>query len=167
MSFLYEYTPSFFTIMKICIILLCQNTTLGYNNNQGSLTFIIAIMEAFMNILHLEYSQFFRGIVEKLIVQSGNKAYSSRFGADIYKILAETDIDLILMGLELGDMPGEELIQKLRSSRYRTIPIILITSLETDEIKERIRGVHIDDYILKHELSSDLFEACIDRFDPN
>lgn len=118
-----------------------------------------------MNILHLEYSAFFRGIVQSLIIQSGNKAYSSKFGSDAYRILAEADIDLILTGLELGDMTGEELIHKLRESRYKDIPIILITSLETNEIKDRVKGIRIDDYILKSELTQDTFESCIDRFD--
>jgi len=116
-----------------------------------------------MRILHLEYSGFFRKMVKELIISSGHTPFESKYGSDVFKILAQTDIDLIITGLELADMTGEELVEHLRNSRYGHVPIVLITSLEVDEVRQRLKGLKIDDYILKQDLNQDRFESCIDR----
>lgn len=116
-----------------------------------------------MHILHLEYSAFFRKLVKEMIIESGHSPLESNSGGDVFKILAQTDVSLIITGLELADMTGEELIQSMRSSRYSDIPIVIITSLETAEVKERLKGLQIDDCILKQDLTPDRFNSCIDR----
>jgi CheY-like chemotaxis protein len=111
----------------------------------------------------LEYSAFFRKIVKEMIIDSGHSPLESKNGSDVFKLLAQTDIALIITGFELADMTGEELIQQMRNSRYSDIPIVLITSLEVSEVKERLKGLKIDDCILKQDLTSDRFNSCIDR----
>lgn len=116
-----------------------------------------------MHILHLEYSGFFRKIVKELILDSGHSPVESKYGSDVFKILAQTDISLIITGFELADMTGEELIRNMKNSRYSDIPIVLITSLEVNEVKERLKGLPIEDCILKQDLTPDRFNSCIDR----
>lgn len=116
-----------------------------------------------MHILHLEYSGFFRKIVKELILDSGHSPVESKYGSDVFKILAQTDISLIITGFELADMTGEELIRNMKNSRYSDIPIVLITSLDVAEVKERLKGLQIEDCILKQDLTPDRFNSCIDR----
>lgn len=116
-----------------------------------------------MHILHLEYSAFFRKIIKEMIIGSGHSPIESKYGSDLFKILAQTDVALIITGFELADMTGEELIESLRNSRYSDIPVVLITSLEVDEVRERLKGLKIQDYILKQDLSPDNFNKVIDR----
>ncbi len=116
-----------------------------------------------MHILHLEYSAFFRKIIKEMIIESGHSPVESKYGSDVFKILAQTDIALIITGFELADMTGEELIENLRGSRYSDIPIVIITSLEVEEVKERLKGIKIQDYILKQDLTPERFNNCIDR----
>lgn len=116
-----------------------------------------------MHILHLEYSAFFRKIIKEMIIGSGHSPVESKYGSDVFKILAQTDVALIITGFELADMTGEELIENLQGSRYSDIPIVLITSLEVDEVKERLKGLKIQDYILKQDLTPDTFNKVIDR----
>ena len=65
-----------------------------------------------MHILHLEYSAFFRKLVKEMILESGHSPVESKYGSDVFKILAQTDVALIITGFELADMTGEELIQQ-------------------------------------------------------
>lgn len=116
-----------------------------------------------MNILHLEYSNFFRLMVKDLILESGHHAIEGKYGSDVFKVLALNDVSLIITGLELADMTGEELINHLRDSRYSDIPIVVITSLEPQEVKQRLKGLRIDDVILKQDLTNERFNLCIDR----
>lgn len=116
-----------------------------------------------MHILHLEYSAFFRKMVKEMILESGHSPVDSKYGSDVFKILAQTDVALIITGFELADMTGEELVQQMRNSRYSDIPIVIITSLETSEVKERLKGLRIDDCILKQDLTPERFNSCIDR----
>ena len=116
-----------------------------------------------MHILHLEYSGFFRKIVKELILESGHSPIESKYGSDVFKILAQTDISLIITGFELADMTGEELIRSMRNSRFSDIPIVVITSLETSEVRERLKGLDIQDVILKQDLTPERFNSCIDR----
>lgn len=116
-----------------------------------------------MNILHLEYSGFFRLMVKELILESGHQPFEGKYGSDVFKILAQHDISLIITGFELADMTGEELINSLRESRYSDIPIVVITSLEVSEVKQRLKGLKIDDVILKQDLTGERFNLCIDR----
>jgi CheY-like chemotaxis protein len=116
-----------------------------------------------VHILHLEYSAFFRKIVKEMIIDSGHSPIDSKYGADVFKILAQTDVSLIIMGFELADMTGEELIMTMKNSRYAHIPIVVITSLEEDEVKDRLKGIKVDEIIFKSELTADRFNNCIDR----
>ncbi len=116
-----------------------------------------------MHILHLEYSAFFRKIIKEMIIGSGHSPVESKYGSDVFKILAQTDVALIITGFELADMTGEDLIENLNGSRYADIPIVIITSLDADEMKERLTGLNVRDYILKQDLTPETFNKCIDN----
>lgn len=116
-----------------------------------------------MQILHLEYSGFFRKLVKEMILESGHTPLESKCGGDVFKVLAQHDVSLIITGFELADMTGEALIESIRDSRYSDIPIVIITSLEANEVKKRLKGLKIDDLILKPDLTPDRFNRCVDR----
>ena len=60
-------------------------------------------------------------------------------------------------------MTGEELIEELRDSKFSDLPIVVITGSEVSEVRERLRGVFVDDYILKTQLTLERLEDCIQR----
>ncbi len=116
-----------------------------------------------MQILHLEYSAFFRKIIHDMLIESGFNAISTKSGQEAYKVLAQDDIDLIITGLELADMTGEALIEELRDSKYQNIPIVVITASDMTEVRQRLKGVFIDDFILKPQLTQERLEDVISR----
>jgi len=116
-----------------------------------------------MQILHLEYSAFFRKIIHDMLVEAGFNPISTKSGKDLYKVLATEDIDVIITGLELADMTGEELIEDVRDSKFGNLPIIVITGSDMSEVRERMKGLFIDDFILKTQLTQERLVDSIER----
>ncbi len=116
-----------------------------------------------MQILHLEYSAFFRKIIHDMLVEAGFNPISTKNGKDLYKILATEDIDVVITGLELGDMTGEELIEDLRDSKFGNLPILVISGSDKSEIRERLKGLFIDDLIIKTNLTQDRLVDSLER----
>jgi len=62
--------------------------------------------------------------------------------------------DLILMDLQMPEMTGDEALHIIRSSPWgRDIPVIILTNLGEEEAPKTIRGLGIDSYIVKAELT--------------
>lgn len=98
-----------------------------------------------------------------MLVEAGFNPISIKSGKDIYKILATEDIDVVLTGLELADMTGEELIEDLRNSKFGDLPIIVVTGSEVSEVRHRLKGLFIDDFILKTQLTQERLAESLER----
>ncbi len=66
-------------------------------------------------------------------------------GVDIGKIY---DYDIILLDLQLPDMPGSEVLKKLRLSKVET-PVIILSGTSDTEVKIKNLGFGADDYLTK------------------
>jgi len=120
-----------------------------------------------MNILHFEYSVFFRNYMRDLVEKSGHHYISEVQGGALFHVLAMHDVDVIITGLELTDMRGEDLIGQLQSSKFKDIPVVVVTSSAVTNLKVRLSSVHFEDFILKEDLNFDSFAKCIDRIEDN
>jgi len=116
-----------------------------------------------MQVLHLEYSAFFRKIIHDMLIEAGFNAFSTKSGKDVYQILATEDIDVIITGLELSDMTGEDLIGNLRDSKFGELPIVVITGSEMSEVRQRLKGLFIDDFIVKTQLTQEKLIDSLER----
>ncbi len=118
-----------------------------------------------MRILHFDYSDFFRRVVHDLILSSGHAYFNSNQGADLYHILAHDEIDVIFTGMELSDMSAEDLIRDIKNSKYKNIPIVILTSSEVENLNKRLKGIPFYDFILKEQLTADLLNQVLDRIE--
>lgn len=118
-----------------------------------------------MRILHFEYSDFFRRVVHDLSVRLGYDYVGSHEGSDLFKLLAKYDIDIVFTGMELSDMNAESLIEQLKDSKYKHIPVVILTSSEIADIHKRLKGIEFNDFLLKENLSSETLRKCVSRFD--
>ena len=118
-----------------------------------------------MRILHFEYSDFFRRVVHDLVLRSGHAYLETNQGSDLFRILAHDEIDVIFTGMELSDMSAENLIQELKDSKYKSIPVIVLTSSEIDNLNKRLRGLDFYDFILKENLNIDSLNTVLDRIE--
>jgi two-component system OmpR family response regulator len=99
------------------------------------------------HILVVDDDPLMRELVSGYLLESGLRASSAEGGAEMFRILAEQVIDLVLMDLRLEAEDGMQLARQLRE---RTdVPVIIVTG-RLDEA-DRVMGLEIaaDDYVTK------------------
>ena len=67
-----------------------------------------------------------------------------------------------LVDYRLPDMSGIELCRRLRALGLR-IPVLLLSSVQSDEVAERARAAGADDFLVKHLSFTDLLEDLVGR----
>jgi CheY-like chemotaxis protein len=77
-------------------------------------------------IIHVDNSEFFRRLVKTFLIEQGFLVESFSKGAKALEAI-DGDTDLIITGMSLSDMDGEDFIKKIIGSPYN-IPIITLTS---------------------------------------
>jgi CheY-like chemotaxis protein/anti-sigma regulatory factor (Ser/Thr protein kinase) len=74
--------------------------------------------------------------------------------------------DLVLLDLHLPDIPGEEVLRRLRADeRTAGIPVVVISADATHAMVDRLRAAGADAYLTK-PLDIDEFLAAVERFLP-
>ena len=88
---------------------------------------------------------------EKRILESaGYEVVTAVDGADAFRKLPTRDFDAVVSDVEMPNMTGLDLTAKIReNSRYKELPIILVTSLASDDDKRRGVEVGANAYITK------------------
>lgn len=114
-----------------------------------------------MRVLHFEYSDFFRKVVHDMALRLGIDYMESNAGSNLFKLLSKNDVDVIITGMELSDMNIETLLSELRDSKYKSLPVIILTSSDVENITKRLKSLIFTDFILKENLTLDLFHQTI------
>lgn len=58
--------------------------------------------------------------------------------------------DIILLDLRMPEMNGDEMLEKLRSTKFGSdIKVIVLTNISKDEAPARLRLLNVDRYIVK------------------
>jgi two-component system chemotaxis sensor kinase CheA len=88
---------------------------------------------------------------EKRILESaGYEVVTAVDGADAFNKLATQEFDAVVSDVEMPNLDGLSLSAKIReNARYKDLPIILVTSLASDEDKQRGAEVGANAYITK------------------
>ena len=82
-----------------------------------------------------------------LLVRQGYQTEAAFSGSEAKLLLAAGDYDLVLLDLMLPGLPGETLIQEIRSRSF--VPIVVISALADTQEKIAILQDGADDYITK------------------
>ncbi len=95
--------------------------------------------------------------LEKNILESvGYSVVTARDGAEALKIAAQEKFDLVITDILMPRMNGFELTEKLKQDRvYKNVPVIIVTTRESDADKRRGLEAGADAYILKSEFTSE------------
>ncbi|MGA1796726.1 MAG: response regulator, partial [bacterium] len=102
------------------------------------------------SILVVEDSITSRMLIKNILESSGYSVRTASDGLDGYNALKAEPVDLVVSDVEMPNMNGFELTAKIRSDKgLARIPVILCTSLESREDKERGIDVGANAYIVK------------------
>jgi len=93
------------------------------------------------NVLIVDDSGAMRAVVKKIITLSGFKmdeCYEAANGREALDLLKESWVDIILSDLNMPEMSGLELLEKLKSDELlKEIPVIVITT-EGSDVRRKI-----------------------------
>ncbi len=89
-------------------------------------------------------------LMRYFLEKKGFTVCEARTGGEGIAIAAKQDVGLVLMDIELPDMPGMEATNRIRESRgKRDLPIIAITAYAMPGDRERILGSGHNGYLSK------------------
>lgn len=104
------------------------------------------------HILLAEDSTFFRNQVQKLLESKGYVVEGCEDGLEAWQKLSsgEYDFDIVVTDIEMPNMNGFELCQKVKESpQWKHLPVIALTSLAAAADMQRGIDVGVDDYQIK------------------
>ena len=81
-------------------------------------------------------------------------------GAELFRVLATTSADLILLDINLPDIHGSEITRRLRSD-YPAMKILAVSAEDTSETVKSMIEAGIDGYISKQRCDNDELSAAI------
>ncbi len=113
-------------------------------------------------VLQLESGRLFKSYVKMIIEPRGFEYIPVEKISEAFDILEKNDIDIIITGNQLKDGTGEDFIVRLNSSEYSSIPVIILTSTESLELRTRLFSLGIVDYILKKDMTVERLENYFD-----
>lgn len=105
-----------------------------------------------MNILHLEMSQFFSRVIEKVAGEAGYQYRNEKSIEAALTALNDWDFDLLITAHILSDGRAEELLRLLSDTRNREMPVIVITADDSIDNRERFFSLGVMDYLQKSDL---------------
>lgn len=112
--------------------------------------FQAAIAPTRKRILLVDDSATTRTLEKSILEAAGFEVMPAVDGAQAWALLQEHGADLVVSDVEMPNLTGFQLTQNLRSSkRFHAVPVILLTSLESEE--DRARGLEsgADAYLVK------------------
>lgn len=106
-----------------------------------------------------------RALEKNILEAAGYDVAVASDGHEALEVLASVPCDLAIVDLQMPRMDGYELTRRLRASaEYRDLPVVVVTSLETD--KDMARGLEAgaDAYIKKSHFDQRELLSVIEQF---
>lgn len=103
-------------------------------------------------IMLVDDSETIRGVTKYLLEKHGHKVIEAVDGVEGWDALNERadDIDMIITDINMPNMDGRELVEKIRSKkRFQFIPLIISTTIAEKENIKLLLNAGADDYIIK------------------
>ena len=105
-----------------------------------------------MRVLHLEMSQFFSSVIEKVLASNGIEYMNARSVVAGLEALKEYEFDMLITSHILEDGRAEHFLEALAETGHRDLPVIVITSDDSMDTRERLFGMGVMDYLNKNEV---------------
>jgi chemosensory pili system protein ChpA (sensor histidine kinase/response regulator) len=100
-----------------------------------------------------------RRVTQRLLERYGMRVITAKDGVDALALLQENIPDVMLLDIEMPRMDGYELAQHMRNdTRFRGIPIIMITSRTGEKHRNRAMEIGVNKYLGKPYQEAELME---------
>ena len=91
-----------------------------------------------------------RKFVTYALRAKGLTVHTAQDGLDALEQLAQTPVDLVITDLNMPNLDGFGLVRALREDRtYATLPVIILSSLSSEQEKARGRRLGATAYLVK------------------
>ena len=102
------------------------------------------------SVLLVEDSITSRTLLRNILSAAGHEVTTAVDGEEGWNLVREGSFDLVVSDVEMPRMSGFDLTARIRSDpRLQELPVVLVTSLESREDRERGAEVGADAYIVK------------------
>lgn len=115
------------------------------------------------SVLHVEHNRFYHEIVKNVIADEELQYIPVKSPDEAYKILESTKINLIITGLIFEGQSGEHFIKSLNASKYKNLPVLILSSNEDEEIHKNTKEFGKIEFMNKN-LPMDKLKACINKY---
>lgn len=104
-------------------------------------------MSTLQRVLVIDDEQAIRKYLHLSLAEKGYHVVEAETGREGLRLLAEQKADLVILDLGLPDIPGEEVLKKVRE--WSQVPIIILTAQSSEEDKVALLDAGADDYLTK------------------
>ncbi|MDH3998390.1 MAG: response regulator [Desulfuromonadales bacterium] len=102
------------------------------------------------NIMIVDDSDTVRQVLQLTLDSAGYGVIEAADGAEAMKKLADQTIDLMITDLNMPEMDGLELIERVRQhDQYRFTPIVMLTTESSEEKKQAGKAAGASGWIVK------------------
>ncbi|HEY3833779.1 MAG TPA: PAS domain S-box protein [Acidimicrobiia bacterium] len=120
-------------------------------------------------VLYIEDNDANVRLVEAMLAMFGVRAaFSATTGEQGIAVAAQERPDVILLDLHLPDMPGEQVLRRLRAiDAARDVPVLIVTADANPGTSRRLLNAGVTGYITKPVGVGQLFDALVDAVKVN
>ncbi len=136
---------------EICMVLNTQDllTSIHKHNNHEPVD-TIPKDPVKRSLLFAEDSITTRTQIRRILESAGYEVETAVDGAEAFQKLSSRAFDAVISDIEMPNMTGLQLAERIRQDpKYRELPVLLVTSLATDEDRQRGIDVGANAYITK------------------
>ncbi len=107
-------------------------------------------------ILIVDDSLTTRTLEKNILEAAGFRVMTATTGEEALRALREQEFDVVVSDVEMPNMTGFELTRRIKAdARWRALPVILVTSLDSSQDRERGLEAGADAYLVKSRFDQD------------
>ncbi|MFI5303794.1 MAG: chemotaxis protein CheW [Nitrospiria bacterium] len=104
------------------------------------------------NLLHVDDSNFFRRMIKPHLEMWGYKVFWASNPVQALKMMEDNKIDLVISDIEMPEMSGFELASQISADpKLKNIPILALSTLNSEADFEKGRKVGFSDFLIKYD----------------
>lgn len=116
-----------------------------------------------VRILLVEDSAFFRQLVSRYLESGNRTVVTAENGLKALELMDKTAFDLIVSDIEMPEMDGRTFLRQVRKQeRYRHIPALALTALDSEESRARGKEAGFDAY--EKKIDRERLIGCVETF---